>query len=402
MTEEPEKTESEIPVAIQAAESPPLPAASDGLDLGMYDLPAVVSSTAPVDTSGGAIRLGILALGGAGGRIGEAFVRLGYARVVAVNTAPQDLDGVDLPARQKLLLRSIEGGGAGKNMVVGAESFDSHRDEIYEVMERTWGDVDQIMLLLGAGGGTGGGALPGAVKLAARYVNEHIRDRRGDKPSAGERISVVVALPGKVERKIAAISDNAAGVLRFLAVAADAREVASIVVADNERLDALYGQHLPAQGGLAALNDRIAALWHFFNLISVRPSAIAALDAANWADVCRASGFSIMGAARTADTTPEAVRAAVRDDLPRTVLCAGFDLKTAIAGAYVVVAGAAELAAPGSRAAFEAGYSNLCELAPDAVLHKGVYEGSRAGVLVHVMLAGMKLGAKVIDELKRS
>jgi len=372
----------------------------DGLDLGTYDLPDA-APIAPIDESSGSIKVGGLALGGAGGRVWEAMARLKYSRGVAVNTADQDLKDVNLPNSQKLLLRSAEGGGAGKDMAAGAAAFDAHRDEVYEMAERTWGDIDQIVITLGAGGGTGGGALAGAVALAARYVNEHIRDYKGDKVPAGERISVVVALPGKVERKVTGIANNAREVLQGLQNFAESKQVANIIVADNEFMEARYRRYITASNKWAFINDRIAEEWHFFNRVSTQSSPIAALDAANWANVCRVHGFAIMGRAAATEATSEAVRRAVRDDLPRTVLCGGFDLKTAQAGCMVIVAGAEALDTPGSDEAFDAGYSNLCELAPDATLHKGIYQGGKPGVMVHAMVSGMKLSAKVLAELGR-
>lgn len=106
------------------------------------------------DESGGSVVFGLLGAGQAGGRIVESFYRLGYKKCLAVNTAPHDLDGLEeIPEQQKILMSTGEAGGAGKDMRKGETATDNHLQEIYERMQKVFGDVDRVLVCAGAGGG---------------------------------------------------------------------------------------------------------------------------------------------------------------------------------------------------------------------------------------------------------
>ena len=125
------------------------------IDLEDYEVPED-EETAIEDEAGGSQVFAWIGSGQGGGRLAKAFYDRGYRKCIAVNTSSQDLDTLDLPKAQKLLL-DIGEQGAGKDMTRGEEAANKYKQHIFDLMRKIYGGtVDHLFVCIGAGGGTGG------------------------------------------------------------------------------------------------------------------------------------------------------------------------------------------------------------------------------------------------------
>jgi len=103
------------------------------------------------DAFDSAIRMAFVGAGQGGGRIAEAFAKLGYARVAAVNTTNQDLVGLNIDHR---LVIGNNRGGAGKDPEQGRLAATESAEDIMDLLMRAWGPgVEQCFVCVGSGGG---------------------------------------------------------------------------------------------------------------------------------------------------------------------------------------------------------------------------------------------------------
>ena len=73
------------------------------LPLEEYEIPEIEKDQV-INEVNGAVDYAVIGSGQCGGRIAKAFYDIGYKKVVAINTARQDLSTLELPDAQKILL----------------------------------------------------------------------------------------------------------------------------------------------------------------------------------------------------------------------------------------------------------------------------------------------------------
>ncbi len=138
------------------------------------------------------MKLVVIGLGQCGGRIADEFARLNQrARsrrgitiingTFAVNTDAADLSGltsIHKGHKHRILIggRKTGGHGVGKVNEIGAEIAREDADKVIDAIRTTprFFETDAFMLIAGAAGGTGSGALP--------VMTQHIKERYVDKP----------------------------------------------------------------------------------------------------------------------------------------------------------------------------------------------------------------------------
>ena len=84
------------------------------LDIEDYDPDLNEEQETVEDKSGGALTYAIVGAGQGGGRMAKAFYDMGYTKMVAVNTARSDLNGLDIPEEQKFLVSQSRSRGKSK------------------------------------------------------------------------------------------------------------------------------------------------------------------------------------------------------------------------------------------------------------------------------------------------
>lgn len=406
MSDETNATTETTPEQPQSQEQPPAeqPPACDTVltmqleitdfTIDMPDIPlpqeAGASSVCDAFPQESAVNFAFLGSGQGGGRLAEAFYRLGYRRVAAVNTALQDLGGLQaLPEENKKL---IDQGGAGKDPAYAEKVFRTHRDEMYELMSRSFGDdVDRIILCIGGGGGTGGGSAKVLIPIAHELLQALGVETD---PVNDPRVGVICTLPTAGESP--QVQANSYWLTRMLLQAASLVanpefRISPLILADNDRIRSIYPAATVADSwGLA--NSSITSLFHMFNILSNQPTPHTVFDKKDYDSVLR-SGIVMYGAvpvkAAGAAVAREDIGMAIRDNINRNVLVRGMDLRTGKCAACIAV-GDAETLGVVKQQDMEYGFSVLNRvLAPGAVVHRGIYQGARRGLTVYTMIGGL-------------
>jgi cell division GTPase FtsZ len=138
------------------------------------------------------MKLVVIGLGQCGGRIADEFSRLNkkarsqrrieiVTGVFAINTDAADLSGlinINKDYQHRILIggRKTGGHGVGKINELGAEVAREDADKVVDAIRSTrhFYETDAFLLIAGAAGGTGSGAIS--------IITQHIKERYGDKP----------------------------------------------------------------------------------------------------------------------------------------------------------------------------------------------------------------------------
>jgi len=139
------------------------------------------------------VKLTVVGCGQCGGRIADEFALLGKAthgkrgidvvtNVLAVNTDVADLSGlsnIEANYEHRILIgnRKTGGHGVGKINEIGAELAREDSDKVVESINATqrFFETDAFLLIAGAAGGTGSGALPVLTQtLKERYIHKPV------------------------------------------------------------------------------------------------------------------------------------------------------------------------------------------------------------------------------------
>ncbi len=346
------------------------------------------------DEAGGSLKLGIIGAGQCGGRIGEAFWQLGYKKAISINTTEQDKNNIPT----KIIL-SVPGkhGGAGKDMEVALDSFDSNKDEVFNTMQTTFGQVDYIFVCAGLGGGSGGGTVVGLTELAKRYM-KYIGQ---DEPE--KRVGAVITLPSVGEAASPTVANNALEKGREISKLADACGISPLIVIDNNRVKELY-KRLPPAKFFPTINSTVAQMFHIFNVISSESSDYITVDATDFISTLQCGGHLIMGVTVVPEyKTKTGISTALKQNLTKTLLASDFDLTTAKVVTCIVVAGKEILAeTEGLMENIEFGFDALANITGNAMVHRGLYEDENTEkVRVYTMISGLTAPVKRYKKLEK-
>lgn len=209
------------------------------------------------------MKLVVIGLGQCGGRIADEFARLNRKAIAqrgieivnsafAVNTDIADLSGlrrIRPDSQHRILIgdRKTGGHGVGKINELAAEVAKEDADKVIEAIGATkkLPEADAFLLIAGAGGGTGSGA----IAILTRYIKE----RFSDKP-----IYNLVVLPFEHEEQAEERTVyNAATCLKSCYLVADA-----VILFDNQRY---IRRESSLRGNLDRINVMITE--PFYNLL---------------------------------------------------------------------------------------------------------------------------------------
>ncbi len=245
------------------------------------------------------MKLLAIGLGQCGGRIADEFARLGMAArsqrklniltgAYAVNTDIADLSGLSTikpDCHHRVLIggQKTGGHGVGKINELGAEVAKDDSDKIVDAVRSTdlLAETDAFMLIAGAAGGTGSGAVA--------TITQALKERFVEKP-----IYNLVVLPFQHEEEIEERSIyNSATCLKSCYLVADA-----VFVVDNQRY---ISKNNSLKSNLEQINRLIAE--PFYNLLCAgeekNPDYIGSrvLDAGDIIQTL--SGWSVIGHSRS-------------------------------------------------------------------------------------------------------
>jgi cell division GTPase FtsZ len=332
-----------------------------------------------------AFRMAFLGTGQGGGRIADAFYRLGYRRVAAFNTTDNDFDGLAIDQ-----LHSLETGGSAKDTKQAAAALRHREEEIVDLMMRSWGnELDCALICASLGGGTGSGTAPQLVQVARRYMED-----RGLPP----RVGALVSLPTVTEGY--QVCRNAVTAFKQLMD----MQVSPLIVIDNARIQQLYRPGITQLHAKA--NNTISSLLHLFNQLAAIHSQFITFDRSELAQLLD-SGICVMGAASIDNiNSPADVSKAIREELTNNVL-AEVDLSRGKKAACLFV-GSQDVLDSLDLSFFDAGYSQLDRTLGSAydgkvetVVHRGLYLGGEPGLQAYTMISELDPPKERLAELAK-
>ena len=110
----------------------------------------------PENETGAAINIGVIGVGGGGGKLAKAFLDLGFNKTLLINTTEKDQpDDID-----EIHFIHVPGAdGAAKDTEVGKRVFKENGAVVEDALRTKLGKVDWLIVCAGGGGGTGSSAV---------------------------------------------------------------------------------------------------------------------------------------------------------------------------------------------------------------------------------------------------
>ncbi|MFW6016074.1 MAG: hypothetical protein ACOCRK_06520 [bacterium] len=100
------------------------------------------------------LNFGVIGIGQGGVNIADVFAKTFPA--IAINTAPQDLQGLsNIKTDLRIHTEITAGGGAGKDIRLGEKAIRKHEEKVTNATRLNFAETDYIWLTVGLGGGSG-------------------------------------------------------------------------------------------------------------------------------------------------------------------------------------------------------------------------------------------------------
>ena len=333
------------------------------------------------------INLGVVGSGQAGSRIAEVFYGLGYD-AIAINTAQQDLEQIDIPEVNKLFM-DYSLGGASKDQAIGHEAAQMYKDKIYDLVKEKLDDAQVFLLAFSLGGGSGGGSVETLVNVLSIF----------EKP-----IVVITVLP--MTNEDAQTKSNALEALSRLSKMVQEKTIHNLIVVDNAKLEVIFNS-VSQLDFYDVGNKQIAEIIDVFNTYSTKSSKVKSLDSMELLKILiDGEGLSLLGCMDVYNFEEEtAIAESIITNLSSGLLASGFNLKqTKYVGVLV-------LATPGIWARIPSASINFAmSMIQDVAgtplgVFRGLYESNQKekdGVVkVYSFFSGLALPDARIEELKR-
>jgi cell division GTPase FtsZ len=363
------------------------------IDLEDYEVPED-EETAVEDEAGGSQVFAWIGSGQGGGRLAKAFYDRGYRKCIAVNTSNQDLDTLDLPKAQKLLL-DVGEQGAGKDMSRGREAASKYKQHIFDLMRKIYGNnVDHLFVCIGAGGGSGSGSTDILIEVAKKYMKYIGHD------NPEKRVGVVLSLPTRGEAGSPQVAKNAHEVLDTTNKLAVNNEISPLIILDNAKIEKMY-KGLTVKKFWPTVNNTISGLFHVFNVLTNQSSPYTSFDPTDYATVLQCGGVMVMGVAKLKEFEDEqSVSRAVKTNIEKTLL-SDVDISDARVAACVAVGGKDIMEnTAGLMDSLSYGFDTLSSLCPNATLHRGIYEDNKDSLRLFTLVSGLSVSDKRKLQLK--
>jgi cell division GTPase FtsZ len=327
----------------------------------------------------GSLQYGVLGCGQAGGRIAKSFYDQGYKKCLAVNTAKQDLNPLDLPEEQKLKIGDAE--GSGKDMNKGNKAASDSYQRILDRIKSTFGTVDKIIICVGFGGGTGAGSLNVLIKIAQSYL-----EMLGNKNFLTDVI-VIAALPTSGEKKSKTISTNLILVKDRIKEMVDQGQVGPLFIIDNSKIEAMYRGISPVMFW-KTVNDTITGLFQTFNYLATQESDYTSFDSEDYKAVLSAPGYAVVGVTKV-DTKASDMSIALQENFKKTILASGMKYDTARQAGCILAVNNGDLATI-KMDDLNYAYDAFNTLVGGADVHRGLYGTDAEGTRAYTLVTGLK------------
>jgi cell division protein FtsZ len=323
-----------------------------------------------------AFRLGFVGVGQCGNNLATAFHRIGYRRVLLINTATGDLNAIE----DQIAKLPIDTQGAGKDPELGAKRTKDKLTEIRTQILRECSGFEKLVICMGLGGGTGSGGGPEIVKTAQQLVNDIGGDIHRD-------VIAIVTLPNpRVDGPRQCFNAlQAYGQLCKLNI--------PLVTVDNTLVEKAVPTNYSDIWG--PVNMWIARTFHAFNNFAGQESQQGVLDACDLNDIISRGNITFSACAIGDISDKHAISDKIINNLKRS-LFAQTDLSTADAAGCIVLINENvkdKLAAADIAPAFETLNSLMRK---NSTLHRGIYirnlpskTGTGPAMFWYVILSGI-------------
>lgn len=255
------------------------------------------------------IKVGVVGSGQAGSRLSETFYKLGHD-AVCINTATQDLEYIEMPDANKLLL-DFGLGGAGKDLSIGHQAAETYQDSIRTLVNKRLSDAQLLLFCTSLGGGSGAGSAEVMVELLTQM----------DRP-----VGVICVLPMSTDDS--QTKHNALVTLSKFTHMLQNKKIDNLIVVDNAKIEAIYSD-VSQLDFFKVSNDAIVDPIDKFNTLSSMPSSIKGLDPTEFGKLFTdGQGLTCYGSMKVANYEEETSLAeAVIENLKDNLLASGFNLK---------------------------------------------------------------------------
>lgn len=332
------------------------------------------------------IEIGVIGSGQAGSRLSESFFSLGY-NAVAINTARQDLEHINLPESNKMLLEGTLG-GAAKDIELGHDVAEANRDGINALVKDRLSSSQVIVFCTSLGGGSGAGSAETVLEVLGTM----------EVP-----IVVITILP--MDAEDAQVKHNAVQTLAKLADATKKFNVATLICVDNAKIETVFAD-VGQLDFYKVANKAIVEPIDAFNHYSALSSPLKGLDSMEWGTLFTdGNGLACYGTMTVANYEEDtAIAEAIVSDLGTNMLANGFDLKRAkYVGVLIIANKKVWDKIPSSSINYATTMLNDVCASPRAVF-KGVYIDDDLQddvVKVYSMFTGLSLPTSRVDQLKK-
>lgn len=322
--------------------------------------------------------------GQGGCRVAQAFHRLGYGRVAAVNTAEQDLNTLNV--ENKLC---IGDGGAGKEPDLAKKAIEERKEDVLDFMRYSFGQkFDRIFVCAGAGGGSGSGMVVPLVNIAKEVQELH--------KTTDKQVGVILTLPKKSEGK--KVSINAYNVVKQVYSLVRQNIVSPLIILDNEKVAQMY-PNVAVSKFFDVANSSLTGLFHLFNLTSAKDSSYSSFDKNDYRGILN-SGMMLFGASPVKNfKDPVEISRVVRSNLKGNLLCGSVDVTTGNTAGVIVVGGPEILDSLPQSFIDEALDQINRMLQAGSVVHGGVYSGDKPNLNIFSAVGGLAEPSKRMEEL---
>ncbi len=266
------------------------------------------------------IEFGVVGTGQGGSRISESLFSLGYPSI-CFNTAIQDLEHINIPEENKYLLEHGIG-GAAKDIEIGAEAAEKHRDGINQLVHDKLGDSQILLLCLSLGGGSGAGSCETMIDVLT---------------ATGKPVIVITVLPMSTDD--AQTKSNAIETLSKLTQYTQNKIISNLIVVDNAKIETIFND-VGQLDFFKVSNKAIVEPIDAFNRFSAQSSSFKALDGMELAKILTdGEGLSIYGEMSIYNYSEDtAIAEAVINNLDSGLLASGFNLKETKYAGFIIVA----------------------------------------------------------------
>jgi len=323
----------------------------------------------------------IIGAGEAGGRIAQEFYFNGFKKVIVMNTAKTDLDGLELDDADKLIIPIGTQGGAGKDPNMVRNAIDEFYTDVLRFIRSHAQDIQSCMVCIGGGGGTGGGLGIVVAQACAEL---------------GIPVGIVYTLPLMNESTLVFV--NALDNLKEIHQNAQDASISPLIIVDNNKLVSKFKP--TAANFWGPLNGAIVTVVKKFNEYSQKPTKfISGLDTQDLKRLMTTGGVCAIG---HFDVNEDFDSSRLGEEVVNHFFMDGFDLATASASGVIIVGSEKTLGTTGSAEHINGIFDKIAERLDGGMFFRGVYADENVNYLrAYVLFNGLALPSEHINDMMK-